>query len=462
MDHLENEIRNRLQDATSSGGVNADELWGAIENEIIETPVKTKPFLFEWPAKLLMVALVLLSVSSVFYFSKNKKNDQLENKPIVVVKNEPTEITGNKPTILKPIKVNNLDEEENAIGLNKGPIENNFSKESFNSKKPIHSKKAVSKTVEPNNTLVKNESIILNEEKIAVTSIEKETPERVNENTSSLSEINLEENKSKKNIAKTGLIKQLKNNPLFVNSENEDSPLFENIIDPVPLKLKNKKISFGLFVGSHFISNNFKAEQDGEKERSSLLNKGYQPELGYSFSAEAVFHLNKNLFVKSGITYVSSTEKFNYTNSYDTTIWKDNIPNTEMIDALATRRVRHHNKHTLYSIPLMIGVQQQKGRVNFGINAGVGFNFIISQKGRSLDANDLIADFPNGETNVSPRPSFYMSYQLQPFLNYRFNEKLTFQIRSDMQYHAYGKFGFYGMKHNAVFGGVGIGVVYRH
>lgn len=462
MDQFEKKIKGRFQDATSSGGVDADELWGSIEKEMPAEQGDVKPSFFVWR---LIGLLALLTMGLVYNVSENAENEIDQKGLISSVEKNKIESTGGVEvgetrSVEQDEIVENKKMEFGKIEKknNENLISKIINENTFKSEKNIYSKSINTNIAEKENELIGEEKYSKKE----VESIKKE--ENVfesNENKVFAEKENtITELKKENKIAQIKAVDFLNNKLIFVQSENKNETPVLRSIDPLSDKSINKGLDFGIFVGSYFIKNNFNAGQNAGEARAKLLNKEFQPESSYSVSAEAIYHLNKNLFVKSGITYSRSTEEFNYTHSWDTLVWENDIPGTKLIDAIATRRIKHHNKHTVISVPVLFGLQQQKGRFNFGINGGVGFNFIQSQIGRSLNAENEIVDFPNGETAVLPRPSFNMSYQLQPFLNYHFNEKWALQVRSDFQYHVYGKSDFYELKRGALFSGLSVGVVY--
>ena len=71
-------------------------------------------------------------------------------------------------------------------------------------------------------------------------------------------------------------------------------------------------------------------------------------------------------------------------------------------------------------------------------------------------------DFPLSEnSNLSPRPDFYLSYQIRPYLSYQLKKNLKIQLRPDFRIQNYGKLEFYNnMKFSSILTGVQTAIVF--
>lgn len=224
---------------------------------------------------------------------------------------------------------------------------------------------------------------------------------------------------------------------------------------------KNRVISLGLFAGSHLSHTNLSSNLSINQERKDLLNNGIKPQLGYSATAELTIQLHKNLNLITGIEYVRSVEQFNYNTTWDTTFQNGQNPDIT-INQVTERIVQHYNRHSFLSIPVLLGMDFQKGKFGYGASLGVGVNFIQSQQGRSLDNNLEVVNFPTTELdNLSPRPDFYLSYLFRPYINYQLKDNLKIQVRPDLRFQNYGASTFYNnMKFSSIVTGLQAGIVF--
>lgn len=224
---------------------------------------------------------------------------------------------------------------------------------------------------------------------------------------------------------------------------------------------KNREISLGLFVGSHLLHSNLSSKSPVDQERKNLLNAGIKPQLGYSAMAEVTVQLYKNLNLTTGIEYARSVEQFNYNTTWDTTFQNGQNPDIT-INQFTERIVEHYNRHAFLSVPVLLGMDFQRGKLGYGASIGIGFNFIQTQQGRSLDNNLEVIDFPATELdNLTPRPDFYLSYHFRPYINYQLNENLKIQIRPNLRFQNYGASKFFNnMKFSSVLTGLQTGVVF--
>ncbi|MFK7772181.1 MAG: hypothetical protein AB8F94_08575 [Saprospiraceae bacterium] len=132
-----------------------------------------------------------------------------------------------------------------------------------------------------------------------------------------------------------------------------------------------------------------------------------------------------------------------------------------MTDAKIIRTVKHHNKLNYFSIPILLGIQKSIGKIEVGASAGVGLNFTKSHQGKSINSDNQIALYPTDENELLPSANFFLSYHLRPYLNYRFKENLSLQLRTDIRYQNFGNSGFYKLDYSSTFWGLCGGVQYK-
>lgn len=108
----------------------------------------------------------------------------------------------------------------------------------------------------------------------------------------------------------------------------------------------------------------------------------------------------------------------------------------------------------------MVGVEKEAGKFGYGIQFGLGLNFVISQSGRSINRNDQLVNFSDAGDETLPRPSFYLSYQVQPYLQYKANEHLAWQVRLDIRQQNFGDSKFYDLQYSSLLTGCNVGLVF--
>ena len=434
MDNIEKEIKGRLQYATSSGNIDADDLWNNIENELSGDQDYRKVLLLIFLS--LLLGGVLISTVAFYYSNSQSKQETKQSQNKLAIEHE-------TPATISPIKEST------------NPHYETQSTNPLSSKgKFIEVEPQKSNVIAPKNTILKE----FNSQKINTKKIITPTKELIS---IAEKEETISKASSITTISVPSAVMPIETRLGPIISKEKESISLNISVYPDSVKSVNKRIQLGLFASSHIIRNQFKTIDENGATRRDILNEGFDPIIGYAISAEAIIPIRPNLHFQTGIAYFQSTEEFNLTQSWDTTIWRNNIPDTELINAKAIRKVRHNNKHAFISIPLMVGIQRQKGKFYYGVNAGIGLNFLQSQSGKIINSNDLIVAFNDEEAASLPRPSFVVSYRLNPFVAYQFNQKFTIQVRPDFSYYPYGKSSFFDMKYASTFSGLGVGLIYK-
>lgn len=218
-------------------------------------------------------------------------------------------------------------------------------------------------------------------------------------------------------------------------------------------RAKFNRWHWGAFAGLQFWSDTYAQQEDfGE-----LLREATSSQPGYSVSLEVGYSLRPGLEVRSGVEYVQSYTQFNFVQTWDTVMFRPNVPDTEIIDALATRTVKHQNQQRLVSIPLMMGGHIQRGRIRIGVNAGLGLNWLVKQSGKSLNSQAVITSYGPEEGAYT---TFFWSAQLQPYAQYQWTPGLAVQIRPSFRWQLHGKSAFHGLQHQSLLSGLSVGLVF--
>jgi len=157
----------------------------------------------------------------------------------------------------------------------------------------------------------------------------------------------------------------------------------------------------------------------------------------------------------SGLGMQDSRTQFNYERTLKTTVLKENqlvaiIIDPESLDTIGRqyqdtvvnrtiyRKVVHNNILKQISIPLRVGFQMDKKDFVFGIDVGVSFNWIKSQSGKTLSYFDNIIEYTDGDLQ-KPFTDFSLSYNLRPFIQYKFSQKIGLNLFSELIYQKHTK-----------------------
>ncbi len=450
MEDFEKRIKNRLRDASSEGRVDADDLWAAIEPNIGEdAPSKKGIPVWRW----LLLAFLLTGFAILMLLRNGNENPKGTAIYTDTIKSgELKEPALGKEDLNAEISPTKEKAEDKSL---LAPFRFEIDDENQKSKKSQDSQG-------------KQEDII--NQGLKNTTIANPVPEHdLKEYTSST---------QNELIGQSGLAKDETDLTGFTLSEREGFEVTQKV--PVlelllPLKMENaketialpgivkvkgkaKRLSLGIFSGGHVLSNKF--ENGTEDALGEVLEDSFSPELGFSLSAELSYRIKRRISFKTGIEYFQSQEEFDYTRKWDTLIWRDGVPGTELINAEAERRVRHYNKHTFISIPLMLSLGVQKNRLQYGLDFGLSLNFVNSQSGRILNERAFLTDYSDEQNTPSLKPDFFMAYQLQPYLGYAINNQFSIRVRGDFRLQNYGFAELIDLKHTSVLTGLGIGLIY--
>lgn len=469
MKFFEKNIKDRFQNASSLQGVDAEDLWSQINPEI-ETKTTKKPFFF---LRRRLAFVLLLSIIAggimLWKFSSSDSNavvHQQKNEISSTHSEENNASTSNSEQSLSPVN-NQKNSNIHTSNFNTLNDKKNFPTDGaiIENKKQID---FIEKNSEISNTVISNstQTSTLNDN---LTSLNQEKVNSIN---------NIQEpviNRSQ-NLIGTSSQKKSLPLPLFDGKKidfksiassftlltvRQNTPIEINELIKLSTSSKKRDIRIGAFLGLHTFKNKFSTDIAANQERRDLLNQGFQLEIGYSFGAEVSLFLTEKLFVASGLEYLRSKSEFNLERNWKTTIVNPNSPVGALTDAFVKRTVRHHNKMKYLSIPVLIGYEKNFNKINLGLSAGAGFNFVSTQTGKSLNSENEIAIYPTTENENLPVGDFYLSYHLRPYISYNLTEKITAQLRTDFRFQNFGTSDFYQLKYRSTFWGLSGGVQYK-
>ncbi len=467
LNKIEQLFKDRFKNKTSTQGVYADELWASIASELDKKTLITKSKTPLWG---LLFLLFFIPISSFFYYYKHQvaTYNQEKKVPSHVSKNK--EIAQNTPFSIQNIVPQTTFNTDGKKGTQMAAIVQDTSKKIFSissDKKtnPINSKhtgfasykqESASKNtgvssfqatqkkhLNSNNSTVKNIlfsakeqnyniNIDLNTHNDAIQSISRK-------NTIAQTLVSLVFLPTQSSLPKTGLSNHssYKNNALIRKSTKR---LFE----------------IGLLASLNTIYTQYQTANNSEL--AAKLPQVLSNNIGHSYTLSLSYLLGKNYSINSGLEYEFTQSILNINRQRDTTALDSN---NILRNAIETRKVVHHNKFKAISIPLSFGVKKQFAKMNIGLNAGVSYNFFVSQKGKTINGQQNIIAFDGQSQTVTPFKSSFFAFQLNPFIDFIANDRLNFRFSTSFKYEPQGKSNLYGLKQYSFFIGMGGGVVFK-
>ncbi len=474
MKFFEDIIRRRFRNARSVEGVEPDELWQSIEAELppAEIGEERKRRRYWW--------LLLLVIPIGFFWWQRPVASNANHDQAAVETLEQTEEQSSAPsiTLSTPTDVPSTEEakerlsskQQNSEDATTATIAPDVEQTSQNTEEitPSTNTQSIAHQTpsdihrQPTANVPEQASIDTNKKQITLSNVP--TAERDEQLTSKAMEVDaetitapsesIEIPKPRASTLFEDPLAGLTTETLAPLGHDDQTP---DVTRPILLPIEQNRrghMSVGVFFGTHLWLDQFEATSQGE-----TLQAAHQSEVGYSSALEIQWRLSPEIYLNTGFEYVISQTRFDLITSWDTMTYRDG-PGSDLVNAIATRRVRHYNKHVFYSIPVTIGYEKQAGRFGFGLNAGVRFNVITSQKGRSLDAAEQIVSYPDNESEVLPYRRFFLAYQLQPYVAYQLNPGLRLQVRPDVRYQQHGHSDLYDLKHHSWQLGLSAGIFY--
>ncbi len=223
---------------------------------------------------------------------------------------------------------------------------------------------------------------------------------------------------------------------------------------------KNWKI--GISIGTNISLNSF-GENTDNPELNEILKESHSDEFGYSTAINISKSFAKKYHIRTGLEFYESQNQFNIIHISDSVMYRtspDGQP--ELVPAIANRTVRHNNRFRHLSIPLEIGLSSKSfNNISIGIRGGIGLNYFLQQKGKSINANNEIQKIDNSTKANRAYNSIFISYHLSPFINYDLTEKMALGLNSILRYQNYGKSEFHGVKRSSFLLGVNLGMSYK-
>ena len=256
----------------------------------------------------------------------------------------------------------------------------------------------------------------------------------------------------------------LRARPFFVSQEEKEEDLSDLALPMNPLleskgkdEEKKKLFQIGLVSGVNILQNNFDNSPEGE-----LLQNAYKARVAYNVGAEVQLKLRKNLYLTTGLEYTKTMTQFNLVQERFGIADNPNTVIEDLVNAKISRTVKHHNRLDFITLPLVLSVRKEYGKFNLGIGAGLGFNAVINQRGKTLNAEGAIVEYSDATATavLTPYKSF-ISYHLRPSVLFKATEILSIELRPELRYVSHGQSDFFGVKHSSLISGLSLGLSFK-
>ncbi len=509
MENFEKNLRDKFNNASSREGIDPNDLWNSIATEITdsnESPGSPTPSNNQFKKYLPFLLLLLLALGGILIYQYSEESSPFNTVEISEIDTDAEKIIGNENLDLvdynssntKPQHITSIEEQISSQTQNSNTI--NFQKNTLANKDNVNIDEKPNLNSNTSNSLL-NESISTNiitaknrhkylssdlrtngtDSFVSRSSIENSTTPQnhtflntKNESDQPIEKFLVEENEiaaNNANIANEDKIlsksEMLENfdlltakaigYPLEVSSKS--LPAFS----PTSVKFDKSqaRFSIGFHGGTQVLWEKFEGDQAREITRAEELNQAFKLFPGQYFGATVNFRFNQHVFIETGIAFNRSISQFNrIIETKDSIIIRNDIFQGQKVMADATRTIVHHNKLSTLRIPVSLGYQFNNDQWSFGTSAGIAINFTQKYSGRVINDNNIVINYPSGEGTDAPANPIYLSYHLNPYINYELNTSLSLQLQPSFGFHQFGKTELYGVKHTGWSTGIRLGLIY--
>jgi hypothetical protein len=166
---------------------------------------------------------------------------------------------------------------------------------------------------------------------------------------------------------------------------------------------------------------------------------------GYQFGFQTTLVFNKQWVISSGLNYQNLYSRFDLVRQINTQVLQEDVilqvlvdGNTgeilnsilgdTLVNAMTTRTIVHHNRYQQFSIPLDFGFQKTHRSFIYGMQTGIGFHFVTTQSGKTLDLDGEIIDF-DADSQYTPFRSFHLGLRLSPLVGYQLSNQWALTLQ---------------------------------
>jgi hypothetical protein len=477
MNRLEEEYKNRFKGQESLQGIDADDIWAGISEGIghsSPTPKQSKTIV--WKIVTTTTILILLLWGFCSRIDTEKEN-------IANIQNyiSPSNDLKQKPDIA-PV-INSTSNTKNESGLEEYSEDKSTKNQSA---LYIHSKTSTANSEnlvsQKSNTSTSDQHVI----NLANQNNSKDENSTVISNKNISKEIVYEPNAQKENptnvkttdaqftkIESFNFLPTLAIQPLEIKVDVSNFPKVKNPESKKLRQAQTNQFQMAVYSGVNSMFTHY-TDKNTNPELSEELTTSNTPEIGFSSSLRLSWLRNGKYSLSTGIDFDNIRIKFQTVKETETTVLDENYLTGFSIDPMTgdtidkvyeaiqrrankKRSVLHHNTFKLISIPLEIGIQQQKGKFGLGLNLGLSANFFVAQNGKTLNKDREIQTIEE----ELPFSKFSFSYHLNPFVDYTISKKVSVRISPVVRYQSHGVSKLYGLKQYSIFTSINGGFVFK-
>lgn len=456
MDRVEEKLKRRYSNQEiSNDNFDSENLWSSIEADL-DKPLTSSKLTFSFKNTLSLIAMLLIGLSAIFLIysydsesgtnfnpdihinqsnlSKTTETQKFNLSNWVKTSNQNATSTSSNSEIIDS-ELNNknyfnqttnslLSENKRTESVNNAHVflstqkssDNKKDKELFNNKSDKHNLYA------PNNVL----SALSNNQK--------------NNAPSLISQV---QNTHVKNEWSPDNIKRLPTSRIFLEQKNDGTLYTPEYLEQLEPK-GDRKVDFEIALIGGF---NFHSLNYNSNDLANIISDKKAAEtsvLGQNFGIEASVLWNHTYTFSIGAEYSQLWSKFEHT---DTTVFQELRPNqllkvwintttgdtirmktgNALINGTTHHRIVHFNNFKRFSIPLELGIRQRYNSIEYGMRTGVTLNFTTTQSGRTFNKDLDIFHFDEQDP-LAPMKSFGIGVRVNPYIGYRFTDKITMRI----------------------------------
>jgi hypothetical protein len=455
MHYFEEEYQRRFKEGQSTEGVDQDQLWANIDSAL-PPEEKRRGSSWRWALGLLFL-LLGLSIGGYYFSLSDENNTESRIDGIAntspAIRNETTNTTNttSSTAFSTTTQQANLEPPLNTAS-NPAEITTHKKGNDLQVSLPLREEiTAATNSPQVSSKETRNEEPLVTEHiSIPESSTTKPTKEALPAPSSTVADNNVLVKATSSVVAK--LIRPI--NTLALPLQTVALPAIV-LPSPVVGSTKALPLSLGFFTGISFWEERSQGDNTPFAQQLDGLLKS---EAGLSTALEVRRPISSSIDLISGFHYTYSRTVFEYSRSWDTVMYRNNIPGADLINAKGFREVKHHNSLQTLTIPLLAGWSSHGKKLQVGINTGVGLNLVLEQAGRSLNAAGEVFTF-NG--NNAPYPDVYLSYHIQPQLSYPLGQQFRLHFRPGISYQSLGTPEVYNLKRSAWRTDWSVGVSWR-
>ena len=435
MHYFEEEYQRRFKDAESTNGIDPDQLWADIAGDLEpeQKPARRK-MLWLW-----LLPFLLLGVGLTIYLTKDTRElpaTQASQKPLetLVVEAVPQEVAA----------------------PDKGPAKSNIAVEQTQTMNPQNTSSAIALT-----HLSETPFFGEGQDRTPTTLTHNTPAEPISEQTKTPSTSNLDKIEAPATAIPTSenstVINPLPTLALLPVREADQPDLPAVAVLQSTTAPSAAGMKWGVKATALSWQDRFQGQNDTESLAADLA-ESHRSQGGYGLGVQLDKAIGANWSITLGLEFQQLYNQFDWTRTWDTVMYRTDMPGSDLIAAVGTRRVKHQNELQSLHMPLLIAYEAGGLKWRWGLQTGLGLNYLLAQKGKTLSDESTVQAFENSDQG--PYRKFYLSAQLQPYLAYSVTRQIDVRLQAKLGYQWHGRSEVYNLRHTSLLLGGGVGVFY--